>query len=171
MTYVFAGGCFWCLDAVYRKTRGVQTSVCGYAGGTAADASYNRVSSGSTDHAEAVEITFDESAIEPRIILDIFFTIHDPTTRNRQGADVGPQYRSAMFYADDTQKDEFISAIERAREVWDKPIVTEVIPLQEFFPAEPEHQNYFENNPSSGYCLAVISPKLLKARATYKAYF
>ncbi len=169
-TYVLAGGCFWCLDAVYRKVNGVTSSLCGYAGGTESDADYHAVSSGHTKHAEAVEITFDESIVPAEIILDMFFTIHDPTSQDRQGADVGPQYRSAMFYADDDQKQQCDQAIARAQENWDNTIVTQVVSLDKFYEAEPEHQDYYANNPFSGYCSFVISPKVHKVRKTFSKY-
>lgn len=145
--------------------------MCGYAGGSADTASYYTVASGRTDHAESVQVTFDDTQLPADVLLDLFFLIHNPTTPNRQGNDVGPQYRSAMFYADNTQKAEFQAAIERAREHWDDPIVTELSPLDEFYEAEPEHQDYFNNNPQNGYCTIVIEPKIVKARAAYKQYF
>ena len=170
-TYVLAGGCFWCLDAVYRRINGVTTSLCGYAGGTAKDADYYRVASGSTGHAESVQITFDETKLPASDLLDIFFLIHNPTTLNQQGADIGPQYRSAMFYAEDTQKEEFFAALERAKTHWDDPIVTEITNLEKFYQAEPEHQDYFTNNPTNPYCSIVIEPKVSKARKQYQHYF
>ena len=170
-TYVLAGGCFWCLDAVFRKLKGVDNSVCGYAGGDEEDADYYRVASGRTSHAESVEVAFDESIIPAATLLDIFFLIHNPTTLNKQGADKGPQYRSAMFYADDSQKAEFEAAIARAGEHWDDPMVTELSPLITFYEAEPEHQDYFANNPANPYCSIVIDPKVMKARREYQAWF
>lgn len=169
-TYVLAGGCFWCLDAVFRELRGVTVSLCVYAGGTEADANYYAVASGATDHAEAVKVTFDESVLPRDVLLDIFFAIHDPTSLNRQGADAGPQYRSAMFYADDGQKKEFEMAIERASADWNDPIVTVLSPLDKFYVAEPEHQDYYNQNPFSGYCSFVISPKVQKTRKEYSKY-
>lgn len=170
-TCVIAGGCFWCIDAVLRRLKGVEASVCGYAGGLESDASYYRVATGTTGHAEAVRITFDESVIPSETLLDIFFLIHDPTTRDRQGADVGRQYRSALFYANETQKREFEAAIERAASTWDDPIVTEVTELEKFYEAEPEHQDYFSHNPETGYCSIVIAPKITKARRNYQTWF
>ncbi len=169
-TYVLAGGCFWCLDAVFRKLRGVTESLCVYAGGTEADANYYRVASGATDHAEAVKVTFDESILPRDVLLDIFFAIHNPTSLNRQGADAGPQYRSAMFYADEEQKKEFESAIERASKDWEDPIVTVLSPLDKYYVAEDEQQDYFNQNPFSGYCNFVISPKVKKARKEFAQY-
>lgn len=170
-TYTLAGGCFWCLDAVYRGIKGVSEVVSGYSGGDVANPSYEQVSTGRTGHAETVQITFDESIIPPDVILDIFFLIHDPTTPDRQGNDVGPQYRSAMFYADDTQKAAFEAAVERARAHWDDPIVTEMAKLDVFYPAEDYHQDYFNKNPGNGYCSIVITPKIVKARSAYKEWF
>lgn len=170
-TYTLAGGCFWCLDAVFRRLKGVESSVVGYAGGSAEDADYYRVASGKTGHAESMQITFDESIIPKETILDIFFLIHNPTTKDRQGNDVGPQYRSAMFYESDDQKADFEAAIDRAQSHWDNPIVTELTPLEKFYPAEPEHQDYFNNNPGNGYCSIVIAPKIVKARKEYLKWF
>lgn len=169
-TYTLAGGCFWCLDAVFRGLKGVKKSVSGYAGGSAEDADYYRVASGQTSHAESVQVTFDESALPPDVLLDIFFTLHNPTTLNRQGADVGPQYRSAMFYADDDQKQQFEAARDRAQAIWDDPIVTEISRLDEFFPAEAEHQDYYANNPANPYCAIVIDPKVSKVRKKFEEY-
>jgi peptide-methionine (S)-S-oxide reductase len=170
-TYVLAGGCFWCLDAVFRKLKGVETSLCGYAGGTADDADYYRVASGRTGHAESVEITFDESIIPKETILDIFFLIHDPRSLNKQGADEGPQYASVMFYQNEVQQKEFEAAMSRAQSNWDKPIVTRIESLEVFYEAEPEHQDYFANNPANGYCSIVIAPKVTKARSAYTKWF
>ena len=170
-TYTLAGGCFWCLDAVYRGLKGIDSSICGYVGGSKMTAHYYTVASGMTKHAESVQITFDETIIPPDVILDIFFLIHNPTTLNRQGADVGSQYRSAMFYTDERQKAEFEAAIERAKTHWDDPIVTELTQLEMFYEAEPEHQDYFNNNPGNGYCSIVIEPKIIKARSAYNKWF
>lgn len=171
VTFTLAGGCFWCLDAVYRRMKGVTNVISGYSGGNLPDPTYDQVSGGNTGHAEAVQITFDESVIPADTILDIFFLIHDPTTLNRQGNDVGTQYRSAMFYADDTQKEAFESARNRATEHWGNSIVTELKPLDVFYPAEDYHQDYFNNNPGNGYCSIVIAPKIVKARSTYSQWF
>lgn len=170
-TYTLAGGCFWCLDAVFRNVKGVESSMCGYAGGSKEDADYYRVASGKTGHAEAVQVRFDESILAPSDLLDIFFLIHNPTTLNQQGADIGPQYRSAMFYKNEIQKDDFEKAIERAQATWGDPIVTELSPFTEFYEAESEHQDYFNNNPTNPYCSVVIEPKVVKARAKYSTYF
>lgn len=171
MTYTLAGGCFWCLDAVFRGLKGVELSVCGYAGGSANDAHYYAVATGTTSHAESVQVTFDEEIIPNEVILDVFFLIHNPTTLNQQGNDIGPQYRSAMFYENDDQKTEFEAAIERAKTHWDEPIVTELTALEKFYQAESEHQDYFNNNPGNGYCSIVIEPKIVKARNSYLSYF
>lgn len=170
-TYVLAGGCFWCLDGVYRRIKGVNDVTSGYSGGNGLSPSYERVSSGQTEHAESVKVTFDETIIPIDVILDLFFLIHDPTTLNRQGADVGTQYRSAMFYTDDTQKNDFDAAIKRAQNNWPDPIVTQLVPLARFYCAEDEHQDYFNKNPDSGYCSIVITPKIIKARAAYSNWF
>lgn len=169
-TYVVAGGCFWCIDAVLRRLKGVERSVSGYAGGTAADADYYRVASGQTGHAEAVQVTFDESVLPKNDLLDIFFLVHNPTTLNQQGADKGPQYRSALFYTDTDQKADFEAAVQRAQQRWDDPIVTELTQLEEFYEGESEHQDYFTNNPTNPYCSVVITPKVTKARKEYARY-
>ena len=170
-TYVLGGGCFWCLDAVYRRIRGVSNVISGYTGGDTTSPTYYQVASGDTGHAEVVQVTFDESIITPETLLDIFFTLHDPTTLNRQGADSGTQYRSIMLYADEKQRAAFNDAITRAATIWNDPIVTQVVALDTFYPAEAEHQDYFSNNPANGYCSVVISPKITKVRDHYRDYF
>lgn len=170
-TYTLAGGCFWCLDAVFRGLKGVESSTCGYSGGTKSDADYYRVASGKTGHAEAVQVTFDKDQIPGSVLLDIFFLIHNPTTLNQQGADIGPQYRSALFYEDDSQLHEFEHALSRAQKTWEDPIVTDISPLTAFYKAEPEHQDYFNQNPANPYCSVVISPKIIKAKNNYANYF
>jgi len=169
-TFVLAGGCFWCLDAVYRTLRGVTDVVSGYTGGQAAAPSYEQVCTGRTGHAEAVAVTFDEEVVPVEIILDVFFTLHDPRQLNRQGNDVGTQYRSAMFYTDDEQKALFEAARDRAAEYWDGDIVTEISPLGDYFVAEDYHQDFFAKNPAQGYCLAVALPKVNKVRKSYAEY-
>jgi peptide-methionine (S)-S-oxide reductase len=169
-TFVVAGGCFWCLDAVYRVLRGVSDVISGYTGGTDPNPSYDAVCTGHTGHAEAVAVTFDPDVIPRRVILDVFFTLHDPTQLNRQGADVGTQYRSAMFYANEQQKELFEAAKERASEWWDAPIVTTIEPLGEFYVAEDYHQDFFAKNPGQGYCMAVAVPKVNKIRSSYSEY-
>lgn len=164
-----AGGCFWCLEAVYLELRGVEKVVSGYEGGAVADPSYSLVCTGTTGHAEVVEVTFDPSVISYRDLLDVFFTIHDPTTLNRQGADVGTQYRSAIFYHSPEQKaaaEEKIAEINASRD-WEGPVVTQVIPAETFYPAEEYHQNYYARNPNQGYCAAVVGPKVAKARKAF----
>lgn len=164
MNFVLGGGCFWCLDAVYRNVRGVSSSISGYTGGQTENPSYESVCSGHTGHAEVVRVIFDESEVSVESILDIFFTLHDPTQLNKQGADVGTQYRSSMFFQDQLQQDIFNAAVERAKIIWGESVVTEVVPLTKFFEAEDYHQDYFALNPNAGYCMAVVSPKLAKVR-------
>jgi peptide-methionine (S)-S-oxide reductase len=166
-TFVLGGGCFWCLDAVYQKTKGVTSVVSGYTGGFLPNPDYETVCSGISGHAEVVAVTFDESVIAPEVILGLFFVSHDPTTLNRQGYDVGTQYRSSMFYSDDAQKSLFEQAIARAQENWSHPIVTEVVQLPEFHVAEEYHQNFYARHPEQGYCQVIINPKLAKARKYY----
>ena len=165
-----AGGCFWCLEAVYLELRGVLGVQSGYAGGHVPHPSYELVCTGSTGHAEVVQVTFDPDEISYRELLDVFFTIHDPTTLNRQGNDVGSQYRSAVFYHSPEQQATVEQAIAElaAEKVWDDPIVTEVVPFTEFYPAEEYHRDYFRLHPEQAYCRAVIAPKVAKAR---KAFF
>lgn len=164
-----AGGCFWCLEAVYNQLRGVLKVESGYAGGHIPNPTYQQVCTGGTGHAEVVQITFDPGEITYRDLLEVFFTIHDPTTLNRQGADVGTQYRSAIFYHTPEQKEEAEKIIAElgAEKVWDAPIVTEVTPLKEFYEAEAYHQEYYQNNPFQPYCQVVIAPKVAKFRQKY----
>jgi peptide-methionine (S)-S-oxide reductase len=169
-TFHLAGGCFWCLDAVYRVLDGVHDVVSGYTGGHIANPSYELICTGSTGHAEAVAVTFDPDVIPADVILDVFFTLHDPRQLNRQGNDVGTQYRSAMFYVDDEQKALFEAARDRAAEYWDGGIVTEITALPTYFVAEEYHQDFFAKNPGQGYCLAVALPKVNKIRASYASY-
>jgi peptide-methionine (S)-S-oxide reductase len=169
-SFVLAGGCFWCLDAVYRTLRGVHDVVSGYTGGSVADPSYELVCTGATGHAEAVRVDFDPDVIPSEVILDVFFTLHDPTQLNRQGADVGTQYRSAMFFQGDAQRELFEAARERAADWWPGEVVTTIEPLGEFFRAEEYHQDFFAKNPGQGYCLAVALPKVNKIRRSYADY-
>ena len=164
-----AGGCFWCLEAVYDELNGVVDVVSGYAGGAKPNPSYEQVCTGKTGHAEVVQITFDNEVVSFRQLLDVFFTIHDPTTLNRQGADVGTQYRSAIFYHSPAQKATAEAVIKQlgANLLWDDPIVTEVVPLDTFYPAEDYHQEYFRHHPDQGYCRVVIAPKVAKFRKHY----
>jgi peptide-methionine (S)-S-oxide reductase len=164
-----AGGCFWCLEAVFDDLRGVESVESGYAGGSIPNPTYKQVCSGTTGHAEVVRITFDPSVVSYRELLEVFFTIHDPTTLNRQGNDVGSQYRSAIFYQTPEQKaaaEETIKAL-TAEQVWPHPIVTEVVPEQTFYVAEDYHQEYFQHNGSQPYCQAVVAPKVAKFRKKY----
>ena len=163
------GGCFWCLDAVFRMLRGVDSVVSGYTGGQYPNPSYRDVCSGMTGHAEVVQVTFDPSVISFRDLLGVFFTIHDPTTLNRQGADVGTQYRSAVFYHSTEQRDTAEQVIDELNrnKVWDDPIVTQVVQFTTFYPAETYHQDYYAQNEEQGYCQIVIAPKVAKARKTY----
>jgi len=166
-----AGGCFWCLEAVYDELKGVVDVVSGYSGGQVASPSYEAVCTGETGHAECVQLTFDPRVVSFRELLEVFFTIHDPTTLNRQGADVGTQYRSAIFYHTPEQKaiaEEVIAELGRER-IWSNPIVTELVPFGVFYPAEAYHQEYFKRNPYQGYCMAVIAPKVAKFRQKYLA--
>jgi peptide-methionine (S)-S-oxide reductase len=165
------GGCFWCLEAVFEQLEGVEKVESGYSGGTVANPSYRQVCTGTTGHAEVVQVTFDPQVITFKEILELFFTIHDPTTLNRQGADVGPQYRSAIFYHTQEQKgiaEQVIQEIDAAQ-IWDAPIVTEVAPLTAFYKAEEYHQQYFRRNPGQAYCRVVIAPKVAKFRKRYLA--
>jgi peptide-methionine (S)-S-oxide reductase len=165
-----AGGCFWCLEAVFLELKGVEKVESGYSGGDLPAPTYEQVCSGDTGHAEVVQVTFDPAVISYRELLQIFFTIHDPTTLNRQGADVGTQYRSAIFYHSAAQKataEEVIAALE-AEHVWGKPIVTQVVAYEMLYPAEAYHRDYYRRNPNQGYCRIVIAPKVSKLR---KAFF
>ncbi|HEX8163040.1 MAG TPA: peptide-methionine (S)-S-oxide reductase MsrA [Pyrinomonadaceae bacterium] len=168
-TATLAGGCFWCVEAVFDELRGVESVVSGYTGGDAPQPTYQQVCSGATGHAEAVRVSFDPGVVSFREILEIFFTVHDPTTLNRQGADVGTQYRSAIFYHTPEQREtaERVVAELDAQKLWDAPIVTQIAPLAEFYPAEDYHQKYFRNNPGQGYCRAVVAPKVAKFRQKF----
>jgi peptide-methionine (S)-S-oxide reductase len=164
-----AGGCFWCLDAAYRRIEGVTEVVSGYTGGHVANPTYRQVCTGDTGHAEAVQVEYDPEAISYSEILDIFWTIHDPTTLNRQGADVGTQYRSAIFYQDEAQKTAAEASRNDVQKLWSDPVVTQIVPLDTYYPAEEYHQDYFARNPGQGYCVAVINPKLKKLREHHAA--
>jgi len=168
-TATLAGGCFWCLDGAYRDLRGVIAVESGYAGGQTTNPTYEQVCTGTTGHAEVVRITYDPNETTYRDLLEVFFSIHDPTTLNRQGADVGTQYRSAIFYHDETQREvaEAIVAELARDEVFEDPIVTEVSALQAYYPGEGYHQDYYRQNPGQGYCQVVVAPKLAKFRAKY----
>lgn len=163
------GGCFWCVEAVYDALKGVEDVVSGYMGGHLNQPSYEAVCTGTTGHAEVIQIKFDPAIISYDDVLNIFFTIHDPTTLNRQGADVGTQYRSVVFYHNAEQKAQAEAKIQQltAEKVWDDPIVTEVTEASTFWAAEDYHQEYFANNPNQGYCAAVVAPKVAKFRKTF----
>jgi peptide-methionine (S)-S-oxide reductase len=166
-----AAGCFWCVDTLFRELRGVKIVVSGYAGGTRANPTYEQVCTGATGHAEVIQITFDPSVISYRDLLDVFFTVHDPTTLNRQGGDVGTQYRSVIFAHTPEQRriaERTIAEI-TAQKLWDDPIVTQVEDATELYPAEGYHQDYYTNNPNQGYCRMVIAPKVAKFRSKHLA--
>jgi len=168
-TATLGGGCFWCLEAVYKDLKGVERVVSGYAGGQLENPTYEQVCGGRTGHAEVVQITYDPNVVSYRDLLDVYFTIHDPTTKDRQGADVGPQYRSIILYHSPEQKADAERAIAEQSEkgIWSAPIVTEVAPLERFWPGESYHQDYYERNPRQGYCQIVIAPKVAKFRKQY----
>ncbi|MBM3801633.1 MAG: peptide-methionine (S)-S-oxide reductase MsrA [Acidimicrobiia bacterium] len=169
-TITLGGGCFWCVEAVYEELKGVERVESGYSGGKAPNPTYRQVCTGTTGHAEVVQVTFDPNVISLREILEIFFHVHDPTTLNRQGADVGTQYRSVIFYKDAEQKNvaqEVIQAVTTAK-LWPDPIVTELSPLKEYYKAEDYHQEYFKLNGTQPYCRVVIAPKMAKFRKEYK---
>jgi peptide-methionine (S)-S-oxide reductase len=167
----FGGGCFWCLEAVFEQLNGVTGVVSGYAGGTVEHPTYEQVCGGRTGHAEVTQVRFDPSVIGYRDLLDVFFSIHDPTTRNRQGADVGPQYRSIILTHSERQHAEALEAIRAVERegIWADPVVTEVVPLSTFYPAEPGHQGYFRRNEGQRYCQVVIAPKVAAFRSRHLA--
>jgi peptide-methionine (S)-S-oxide reductase len=168
-TIVMGGGCFWCLDAAYRLVKGISKVTSGYSGGHIDNPTYEQVTSGTTGHAEVVKVEFEPKTISLNDVLDIFWTIHDPTTLNRQGNDVGPQYRSVLFYKDQDQKQAFEKSKATAQKVWSGKIVTEIAPLVKFYPAEAYHQDYFKNHPEQAYCQIIINPKLAKLRKKFAA--
>jgi peptide-methionine (S)-S-oxide reductase len=164
------GGCFWCFEPIFEELRGVESVLPGYAGGRVANPTYHQVCGGDTGHAEVVQVSFDPSTISYADLLRIFLTVHDPTTLNRQGADVGTQYRSAIFYHSPEQKataEQVVAELGRER-VWPDPIVTEIAPLTTFYPAEDYHVDYYANNPNQGYCRVVIDPKVAKFRQKFR---
>ncbi len=164
-----AGGCFWCTEAIFKRLKGVTSVVSGYAGGTVEYPSYEQVCSGATGHAEAIQITFDPSLISFEKILEVFFATHDPTTRNRQGSDVGTQYRSAIFYHDEKQKEITMMVKDRIESSGKyKDIVTEIVPFTNFYQAEDYHKEYYDKNRSAPYCMAVIDPKIRKLMEEFK---
>ena len=170
-TATLGGGCFWCLEAVFEMVRGVHKVVSGYSGGHVRDPSYEQVCTGTTGHAEVVQVSFDPEVLPYEELIEMFFAFHDPTTLDRQGADVGPQYRSVVFYHSPEQEETARRVIAKleAEGVWDRPIVTQVKPFAEFFPAEDYHQGYYRKNPDAAYCAVVISPKVARLRREYSS--
>lgn len=169
-TATFGSGCFWCTEAIFERVNGVVSVVSGYSGGTVANPTYEQVCTGKTGHAECTEITFDPSVVSYDELLEIFWKVHDPTTLNRQGNDVGTQYRSVIFYHNDEQKQkaEYYKAKLTEEKIWDKPIVTEITKFEKFYPAENYHQEYYDKNPNQGYCAYVITPKVKKFEKIFK---
>lgn len=167
---VLGGGCFWCIEAAFSRLRGVESVVSGYAGGSTVDPTYEEVSSGKTGHAEVAEIRFDPAVIPYEVLLKVFFTLHDPTTLNRQGADIGTQYRSIILTTTEAQYEiaERVRALLESEQIFDHPIVTEIKPLDAFYPAEASHQEYYQKHPEQAYCQAVIAPKLAHLRASFQ---
>jgi peptide-methionine (S)-S-oxide reductase len=168
-TATLAGGCFWCLEAVFDNLVGVTDVVSGYAGGSTVNPTYQQVCTGTTNHAEVVQIQFDPAIISYKELLEVFFSIHDPTTLNRQGADIGTQYRSVIYFHSPEQKETALQIVRELTEekIWDAPIVTEIVPLDTFYPAEDYHQEYFARNPGQGYCQMVVAPKVAKFRKKF----
>lgn len=166
---ILGGGCFWCLEAGFLMINGITGVVSGYAGGSAEDANYKSVSQGTTDHAEVVLVTFNPSIISINDALDVFWALHNPTTLDRQGNDLGPQYKSVIFYVNKEQKTIAEDSIKQVQRLWDDPVVTELLPLEKFYPAEDYHQRYFAKNPTASYCQIVINPKLLKLKQKFAA--
>lgn len=164
----FAGGCFWCVEATYQMVRGIDNVISGYAGGEAENPTYHKVSLGNTGHVESVQMTFDPNIISYKKLLDIFWTIHDPTTLNRQGADVGTQYKSVIFYHNEKQKSQALRSKQAVQIFFDDLIVTDILPLRKFWPAEDYHQNFYLKNPGLAYCQVIINPKLAKLRKSFR---
>lgn len=169
-SFVLGGGCFWCLDSTYMQFKGVQDVEVGYMGGAKSNPTYEQVCDGNTGHVEVAKVIFDEDVVSAEIILDMFFTVHDPTQLNRQGNDIGTQYRSAMFYENDEQRVLFEAARDRAVELWGPAIVTEIVPVETFWMGEEYHQDFFAKNPNQGYCNAVVAPKMAKVRAKFTEF-
>ncbi|MFM1973015.1 MAG: hypothetical protein RLZZ345_99 [Actinomycetota bacterium] len=169
-SFVLGGGCFWCLDSTYMQFKGVIDVEVGYMGGAVANPSYEQVCDGNTGHVEVARVIFDEAVVPAEVILDMFFTLHDPTQLNRQGNDIGTQYRSAMFYENDEQREMFEAARDRAIELWGPAIVTEIVEVETFWMGEEYHQDFFAKNPNQGYCNAVVAPKMAKVRAKFTEY-
>ena len=168
-TATLGGGCFWCLEAVYKRIKGVEKVVSGYSGGASENPTYKEVCGGQSGHAEVVQITYDADRVSFSDLLDVFWVIHDPTSLNKQGADMGTQYRSVIYYRDADQKTAAQQAIDKLNEALDHPIVTELSPLGTFYPAEEYHQDYFDTNPYEGYCMVVIDPKVEKFKEKFAA--
>ena len=166
-TATLGGGCFWCTEAVYQELAGIEAVESGYTGGQVADPSYEQICEGTTGHAEVARLAFDPAVISYRDILEIFFTIHDPTTLNRQGNDAGTQYRSVIYYHSPEQQETARQVIAEMANVWDAPIVTELSPVETYYKAEDYHQNYFRENPLQGYCAFIVAPKVAKVRKTF----
>ena len=169
-SFVLGGGCFWCLDSTYMQFKGVEDVEVGYMGGAKENPTYEQVCDGNTGHVEVAKVIFDEDVVSTEIILDMFFTVHDPTQLNRQGNDIGTQYRSAMFYENDEQRVLFEAARDRAVELWGPAIVTEIVPVETFWMGEEYHQDFFAKNPNQGYCNAVVAPKMAKVRAKFTEF-
>ena len=169
-SFVLGGGCFWCLDSTYMQFKGVQDVEVGYMGGAKSNPTYEQVCDGNTGHVEVAKVIFDEDVVSAEIILDMFFTVHDPTQLNRQGNDIGTQYRSAMFYENDEQRVLFEAARDRAVELWGPAIVTEIVPVETFWMGEEYHQDFFAKNPNQGYCNAVVAPKMAKVRTKFTEF-
>ena len=166
------GGCYWCLDAFYRRIQGVSEVASGYSGGTTENPTMGDVYGGKTGHAEVVQVTFDPKVISYREILEIFFVMHDPTTLNRQAYDVGPEYRSIILYSDDMQRKTAEDMKQHfATDLWPDPVVTEIVPLEKFWPAEADQQDFYSKNPGLGYCQVIIDPKIIKLRQKFAARF
>lgn len=168
--FVLGGGCFWCLDSAYMQLRGIHDVEVGYMGGRSPNPSYEDVCNGDTGHVEVAKVIFDERVIPAEVVLDVFFTLHDPTQLNRQGHDIGTQYRSVMFYQNNDELAQFTAAVERAKQVWGDGIVTALEPATEFYRGEEYHQDFFAKNPGQGYCNAVVLPKMLKVRSAFTQY-
>jgi peptide-methionine (S)-S-oxide reductase len=166
----FGGGCFWCTEAIFRRLNGVEKVVSGYSGGHVDNPTYAQVCTGTTGHAESIQITYDPAKVSYEKLLEVFWKTHDPTTKDRQGNDVGPQYRSVIFYHDAEQKNlaKSYKAKLEAEHIWNRPIVTEIVPFTKFWPAEAYHQNYYNNNPAKSYCAFVITPKIEKFKKVFK---
>lgn len=167
-TATLGGGCFWCVEAIYQDLQGVHKVVSGYSGGTVSNPTYKEICTGTTGHAEVIQVIFDPAVVSYQEILEIFFTVHDPTTLNRQGNDVGTQYRSVIFYHSEEQKTIAEAVKKNAASIWDDPIVTEISALAKFYPAEDYHQNYYKDNPYQPYCAYIISPKVKKFREKFR---